>query len=165
MSDTEPPLSDSNRGEWIIEIQNTSSFEVDTTVLAGRMRETLNHIRGAGSGEVCVRLVNDPEICRIHQQWLDDPTPTDVISFPNAVDPGPSMEPPYLGDIAISVDTAELQSREAGIAIIDELKLLCIHGLLHLLGHEDTSPDGASAMTRLQEQFVPEAYPASGVKP
>lgn len=164
MSDTEPPLSDSNRGGWIIEIQNTSTFEVDTTVLAGRMRDTLNHIRGAGVGEVCVRLVNDPEISRIHQEWMDDPTPTDVISFPCTEDPGPSLEPPYLGDIAISVDTAEFQAREAGIAVMDELKLLCIHGLLHLLGHDDTNPKGAATMNRLQQQYVPEAYPASRVR-
>lgn len=159
MSDTEPPLSESCYGGWIIEIQNSSSIEVDTTLLAGRMQDTLNRICEAGSGEVCVRLVDDHEISQIHQKWMNDPSPTDVISFPCSDSQSVPGEPVYLGDIAVSVDTARMQAEDAGIKFEDELILLCIHGLLHLLGHDDTNPVGAATMTSLQKQLVPEAYP------
>lgn len=86
--------------------------------------------------------------------------PTDVLSFalndpmPDAP-PMPSLpgQPALLGDVIISVDTAERQANALGISLENELALLTVHGILHLLGYEDETEAGAVQM-RVREQAI-----------
>src|SRR5580765_7677748 len=75
-------------------------------------------------GEIEVSLVSDEEISRIHREFLDDPSPTDVITFPH-------------GEIFISLDTAERQAKENDQPYEREVALYLIHALLHLAGWDD----------------------------
>jgi probable rRNA maturation factor len=87
--------------------------------------------------EVEITLIDDPEIARVHADFLDDPEPTDVITF-------------HHGEILISADTAVRQAVEHGETVDHELALYAVHGLLHLAGWEDEDPGEAAAMAERQ---------------
>lgn len=91
--------------------------------------------------EVNVVLVSDRRIAEIHRRFLDEPGPTDVITFQH-------------GEIVISVETARRQARAFGTSLEHELCLYLVHGLLHLRGFDDKTPAGAAEMKRVQEKLV-----------
>lgn len=95
----------------------------------------------ADLSEIEVTLMTDPEIATIHGEFLDDPTPTDVITF-------------HHGEILISLDTAARQSLCHGLSFPDETALYLIHGLLHLAGWDDHDPAAAAAMATLQQTIL-----------
>jgi probable rRNA maturation factor len=94
-------------------------------------------------------LTDDRELRRLNRQFLGKDQPTDVLSFP---EPGPDA---YLGEMAISVDRARHQARRLGHSLADELKILMLHGVLHLMGmdHESDSGQMARRERRLRRQF------------
>lgn len=81
-----------------------------------------------------VKLVNDAEMLHMNLQFAGRGEATDVLSFPNQ----PSADCSYLGDILISVETAQRQSNE----LENELKILALHGVLHLLGYDHATDGG-----------------------
>jgi probable rRNA maturation factor len=87
--------------------------------------------------EIEITFVSDEEISRVHGEFLEDPTPTDVITF-------------HHGEILISTDTAERQAAEHGQSLDHELALYLVHGLLHLAGLEDHEPEEAEKMATTQ---------------
>lgn len=91
--------------------------------------------------EVEVNLVSDEVIGRIHDEFMNDVSPTDVITF-------------HHGEIFISVDTAEREGVKFGHSIEKEALLYLIHGLLHLNGHEDKEDDERAAMKKIQEEIL-----------
>lgn len=101
-----------------------------------RKSSQLSHLE-----EIEVVLVSDKRIAEIHQRFMNDPSPTDVITFQH-------------GDIVISVETAKRQARQFSTALDQELRLYLVHGLLHLHGFEDKTAAGAAEMKRVQGQIV-----------
>jgi probable rRNA maturation factor len=95
----------------------------------------------AGLAEVHVILVSDKRIADIHRRFLDEPGPTDVITFEH-------------GEIVISAETAKRQARQFGTSLAHELRLYIVHGLLHLHGFDDKTAAGAAQMKRRQEKVV-----------
>lgn len=80
---------------------------------------------------------------------MGEDRPTDVLSFPQMEDPQSrrGMEKaPLLGDVVISVETAEAQARERGVTLLEEIELLLVHGILHLLGYDHRTPEERQAM-------------------
>jgi probable rRNA maturation factor len=108
----------------------------------------------------------------LHQRWMDEPGPTDVLSFPMDelrpgradVEPDPDDDPGMLGDVVLCPVVAERQAREAGHDTQAELELLCTHGILHLLGYDHAEPDEEREMFGLQRQLLT-AWQASGMPP
>ncbi|HVX31205.1 MAG TPA: rRNA maturation RNase YbeY [Nitrolancea sp.] len=98
------------------------------------------------SGEVGVWLCSDDEIADLHLRFMQIPGPTDVISFPGDAE--------YLGDIAVSFDTAAEQAAEAGHPVARELAYLALHGLLHLLGYDDLTTPERDAMLARQDALI-----------
>jgi probable rRNA maturation factor len=94
--------------------------------------------------QVEVVLVSDKRIAEIHQRFLNEPGPTDVITFQH-------------GEIIISVETAKRQARQFKTTLDHELRLYLVHGLLHLDGFDDKTAAGAAEMKRLQEAIVAKA--------
>ncbi|MCB1225674.1 MAG: rRNA maturation RNase YbeY [Verrucomicrobiales bacterium] len=95
--------------------------------------------------EVEVTLMDDATIAVAHAEFLDDPTPTDVITF-------------FHGEILISVETAEREARQRGLPLAQEVLLYGIHGLLHLAGWDDHEPQEAAAMAERQEAILAEVW-------
>lgn len=105
---------------------------------------------GAG---LTVVLTSDEAVQALNRDFRGQDRPTDVLSF--AADPA-DQEPggaTYLGDVVIAVNQAAASARAAGHDTVEELTLLAVHGLLHLLGHEDDTDPGAAAMVRLEVEL------------
>ena len=94
--------------------------------------------------EISVVLVSDKRVAQIHRRFMNDPTPTDVITFDH-------------GEIVISAETAKRQARQFATSLAHELRLYLVHGLLHLAGFDDKTPKGAAEMIRVQETLVARA--------
>ena len=86
--------------------------------------------------EVSILLLDDAGITGLNEQYLKKTGPTDVISFPMHDGAFPSVQPDLLGDIAISVPTAQRQADRRGVTLHEEMAGLFIHGILHLLGYD-----------------------------
>ena len=95
--------------------------------------------------EVEVSLVDDETIADMHLQFMNIPGPTDVITFDH-------------GEIHISVETAELQSREYANDFERELMLYIVHGLLHLAGYDDATERESDAMDELQSAILSKVW-------
>lgn len=96
--------------------------------------------------ELSVLLCDDGHIQELNREWRNEDMPTDVLSFPQ--DQPPGLSPTLLlGDIIISLDTAARQAGERGHSLLDELRILTVHGLLHLIGYDhEEGPEGERAM-------------------
>lgn len=105
-----------------------------------------------GNAEVTIAFVNDNDIQTLNQTWRGKDSATDVLSWP-AVNIDEPLEA-FLGDIAISLDTAARQATTRKWALADELRLLAVHGFLHLLGHDDDEDDDAARMRSLERFAV-----------
>ena len=92
----------------------------------------------AARGTVTVAVVSDTRVRALNQRYRRKFRVTDVLSFP-AEDPG------YLGDIVIAAGVARRQARQAGHSIHTELRVLALHGLLHLLGYDHERDNGRMA--------------------
>jgi probable rRNA maturation factor len=110
------------------------------------------------SYEIGLRLTNDAEIQELNAQYRQQNKPTDVLAFASLEDNFPQTEemlasqPLYLGDIIISIDTAQGQAQQQEHSLITELAWLTAHGLLHLLGWDH--PDEESLMEMLKKQVT-----------
>ena len=114
-------------------------------------------------GEVAVALVSDAHIHKLNSQYRHKNAPTDVLSFPAdggmTPDPGSrttdhgSRQATFLGDIVIATGVARRQGRDAGHSYQAELRVLALHGLLHLLGYDHDSADDRGRMARLEARL------------
>ena len=103
---------------------------------------------GCPPGELSVALVADPELARIHAQYLDDPAATDVITFAGDAAHG------FAGEICVSADAAARQAGRGRGGVSGELTLYIVHGWLHLAGYDDLSPAARRAMRRAEARAM-----------
>lgn len=105
-------------------------------------------------GDVTVAIAPDARVRALNRQYRNKDKATDVLSFPASADGlrrGTPDERGYLGDIVIAEGVARRQAHEAGHAIGTELRVLALHGLLHLLGYDHEHDDGR--MARLERRL------------
>lgn len=131
-----------------------------TEELAGRFRKALvallprlleqpvgpDHVLSA-LPLVEISIVDDETIAQVHGEFLNDPTPTDAITFP-------------YGEILVSCDTAATYARMHGLNHQEELFRYMVHGLVHLHGYLDYEPADREALFAIQEPLVREYFPA-----
>jgi probable rRNA maturation factor len=112
--------------------------------------------------ELSVALVDDDEIATLNEHYRGVAGPTDVLSF-GCDDPCPaaSDEPITIGDVIIAPDVAQRQAAELGTTVEDELDLLLVHGVLHLLGYDHGSDADATAM-QARERALLDAWSEAG---
>jgi probable rRNA maturation factor len=114
------------------------------------MRRVLETLPPDEAGEFAICLVSDRKMREFNRRYRERDAPTDVLSFPG--DPTEAIdERRYLGDIAISVDTAARQARALAHSLDRELEVLALHGYLHLLGFDHERDAGE--MMRLQRRL------------
>jgi len=114
---------------------------VDVSRLRRVLRSAARALRV--SGEVALVLAGDRTLHRLNRDYRGKDTPTDVLSFPG--------EEAGLGDIVISVPTAERNARRLGRTLPQEIDVLALHGFLHVLGYDHETDDGA--MDRLEQRL------------
>ncbi|MGA8988152.1 rRNA maturation RNase YbeY [Aeromicrobium sp.] len=141
-----------------VDVLNESGVDVDVVDLTRLCRFTMRRMRLHPATELTVRLVDPDTIAVLNQQWMGKTGPTDVLSFPmDELTPGRvGVDSPegYLGDIALCPQVAEQQAPAAGHATQDEVDLLTVHGILHLLGYDHAEPEEHKEMFGLQGRLL-----------
>ncbi|NLB48114.1 MAG: rRNA maturation RNase YbeY [Microbacteriaceae bacterium] len=141
-----------------IEVNNESGMEADERSLQALAAFVLDSLHVHPQTEVGISLVDESAIEQLHVEWMNEPGPTDVLSFPmDELRPGrPDSQTPagLLGDIVICPQVAEAQAQAAGHDTPMELKILLTHGLLHLLGFDHATPTEEAEMFGLQRDLV-----------
>jgi probable rRNA maturation factor len=112
------------------------------------LRALLRLEKRSDSAEISIVLSDDAFIQDLNKRWRGVDQPTDVLSFAQEDDPD------LLGDIVISLPTAARQAERAGWPLASETALLAVHGLLHLLGYNDQTLEGAQEMQRKTVQTL-----------
>ncbi|NMR31684.1 rRNA maturation RNase YbeY [Crystallibacter degradans] len=141
-----------------IEVNNETEYDADEAGLGRLGRFVLESLYVHPEAELSIILVDTDAMERLHIEWMDEPGPTDVLSFPmDELRPGTAAQPSpagVLGDIVICPQVADEQAQKAGHSIGEEMLLLATHGLLHLLGYDHAEPDEEQEMFSLQRQLL-----------
>jgi rRNA maturation RNase YbeY len=122
------------------------------------LRKTQRELKIAGS-EITVAFVSDADIARWNQAYRRKKGPTDVLSFPATAGAGRNFSakkngakaPEILGDIAIAPETAKRYARKNGRSLHAEIRVLMLHGVLHLMGYDHESDNGQ--MNRIEQRL------------
>ncbi|WP_068275130.1 rRNA maturation RNase YbeY [Aldersonia kunmingensis] len=147
-----------------IEVSNESGVDVSEEELIDVARFVIARMDVHPAAELSMVLVDLDTMADLHMRWMDLPGPTDVMSFPmdelepggrpDSPEPGPSM----LGDIVLCPEFAAGQAEKAGHSTAQELALLTVHGVLHLLGYDHAEPEEEKEMFGLQNRLLEEWY-------
>lgn len=141
-----------------VEINNESEIPVDETAIQRLVTFALDQLHVHRDAELAIVLVDEAAMEQLHVQWMDEPGPTDVLSFPmDELRPGTeeAVTPAgLLGDIVLCPQVAIAQAETAGHSTLDELLLLTTHGLLHLLGFDHAEPDEEKEMFSIQRDIL-----------
>ncbi|MFI9105909.1 rRNA maturation RNase YbeY [Streptomyces fildesensis] len=143
-----------------IDVNNESGWEMDEQAVLDIARYALQRMRIHPLAELSVIVVDAAAMEQLHIQWMDLPGPTDVMSFPmDELRPGKDDEEPpqgLLGDIVLCPEVAKKQGEEAETqhSMDEELQLLTVHGVLHLLGYDHEEADQKAEMFGLQKAIL-----------
>ncbi len=141
-----------------IELNNESGVEVDSATVQRLAAFALDAMHVHADAELAIVFVDEGAMEQLHIRWMDEPGPTDVLSFPmDELRPGTEDEPTpagLLGDIVVCPQVAEEQAKTAGHSTLDEILLLTCHGILHLLGFDHAEPDEKAEMFGLQGEIL-----------
>jgi probable rRNA maturation factor len=148
---------------------------MDVARWAELARRVLTARKVKGETEVSLLFVDEEAMAKLNEQFLGKSGPTDVLSFPIEADPGPVGRSPdfggtgpgtsaeagaltLLGDVVICPVVAARNAQEHGVALDDEVALLVVHGLLHLLGMDHEEDAEAERMEALERQLLQRFY-------
>ncbi len=132
-----------------------SDSQSDLKINRKKVEEIVKEViifEGAFCDEVSVNFVHSDEICRIHEEYFNDSSVTDCISFP--IDSPNKEEFCVLGEIFVCPKTAIDYALENKLDPYNETTLYIIHGLLHLLGYKDNSPKNISVMRKKEQKHI-----------
>jgi probable rRNA maturation factor len=143
-----------------IDIANESSFEIDELELVEQAAYMLRRLHINPAAELSIMLVDEAVMANLHEEYMDEPGPTDVLSFPmDELREGTAdqdSDEGVLGDVVICPAVAERQAETAGHSTEVEMRLLLTHGILHLLGHDHAEPEEHKVMFGLQATLLAE---------
>lgn len=149
-----------------IEINNETEFEIDHVRVLRLAEYALDQLHIHPAAELAIQFVGEEPMSLLHEQWMDEPGPTDVLSFPmDELRPGTVEDQTpagLLGDIVVCPSYAEAQAEKAGHPLINEILLLITHGILHLLGYDHAEPDEEREMFGLQKEILDSFLAAEG---
>jgi probable rRNA maturation factor len=119
-----------------------------------RLRNALTHAFDARiDGTVSLALVGNDAIAGLNRQFLGHDGPTDVLAFPLS-DPNDPDPENLFGEVVVSLEMAQAEAAERSLPLFEEVFRYCVHGILHLLGHDDRTRPAARKMTQEQEEIV-----------
>ena len=141
-----------------VELTNESGFPVDEESLQAVTIHAMASMKVHPDADVAIVLVDENAMADLQLQWMDETGPTDVLSFPmDELRPGLEGDDAaegILGDIVLCPAVAQKQADAAGHSLMDELHLLTVHGMLHLLGFDHAEPEEEKEMFALQGDIL-----------
>ncbi len=142
----------------MIDINNESGETADELGLVALARFTLEKMRIHPQADVSILLVDEATMTDYHVRFMDEPGPTDVLSFPmdELRPPKEDQEPPkgLLGDVVLCPAVTARQAADNGRSADEEAEYLLVHGLLHLLGFDHAEPEEKTVMFGLNDQIT-----------
>jgi probable rRNA maturation factor len=155
----------------VIEVVNESGEAADELALEDVARYALARLGIHPLAELSVLLVDETAMTELHVKWMDEPGPTDVLSFPMDELRPPGLSgatasssrgnsedrdslPDLLGDVVLCPSVAQKQAQQAGHSAQAEMELLCVHGILHLLSYDHADPEEEAEMFGLQAELL-----------
>ena len=143
-----------------IDVVNETETEIDIEGIGEQARFILDRLRIHPGAELSVVFVDVATMTDLHVRWMDEPGPTDVLSFPMDELTPPRDDDPQpeglLGDVVICPEVAAKQAVQAGHDVTTEYGGLLTHGILHLLGYDHAEPDEERLMFGLQRRLLGE---------
>ena len=136
-----------------IEIDQQFEGKVNLEELISVIQAVFSHLEQPANPSLSIKISDDKTIQVLNHNYLGIDTPTDVLSFPLPFE-DPESGTHYYGDIIISYPTAAAQAQRGGHAVEEEIKLLIVHGILHLLGHDHASEAEKKEMWIIQAQLL-----------
>ena len=136
-----------------VELVNRSGQLVPDTQMHTLLNFGIDYMELNPECEISLTFVDVQEMEELHIKWMNEPGPTDVLSFPMDL-PTHKNEVVTLGDIVIAPAVAAHQALQAGHSTEHEIYILATHGLLHILGYDHADPDEEKVMFALQEKIV-----------
>ena len=138
----------------MIEITNESKQPCNETAIVSAAAFALERMGIHPESELSISVVDEDAMTQLHIQWMDLPGPTDVLSFPmDEMKPFSSGDGPgIVGDIVLCPEFAAKQA--VSHSVDDEISLLTMHGVLHLLGYDHLEKEEEIEMFALQEKLL-----------
>jgi len=130
-----------------------NDISIISTWLEKAADQSISYSKAHPNSDLTLLITDDKTMQELNLDYLGIDAPTDVLAFP-AGDLDPDSQTVYLGDVVISYPRAVAQSQGAGHSLEDELALLVVHGVLHLLGYDHTAPGEKAAMWAVQAQIL-----------
>ncbi len=151
-----------------VDINNESGVAVGEDALRELAQYVIGQMEVHPLADLSMLLVDEAHMTSLHEKWMDEPGPTDVLSFPMDelrphVIAGPNRtrgrdeddsEPVLLGDVVLCPQVAAAQAKQHGQSTQAELELLTVHGVLHLLGYDHADPEEEAEMFGLQGELL-----------
>ena len=146
-----------------VEVLNESGEAADEARLSALATHVLDRMEVHPLAELSIMLVDVDAMTELHEKYMGEPGPTDVLAFPmDELRPGhmsggtedAPVDPALLGDVVLCPVIAARQAAKAGHSAEDELHLLCTHGILHLLGFDHAEPEEHKEMFGLQAELL-----------
>lgn len=140
-----------------VDVTNETEWVIDPRLFSNLALWTMDQMWVSSQSDLTI-MFNEPEaMARLHLEWMNLEGPTDVMSFPmDELRPGDEKRQPegVLGDIVLCPYVAHQQALAAGHSTVEEMMLLTIHGILHLLGYDHTTKAQEVQMFGLQRQLL-----------
>ena len=140
-----------------VEVTNETVWQIDGKVFSDLGIWVMDQMRVSTQSDLTIMFVDPDPIAQLHMRWMNLEGPTDVMSFPmDELRPGDgrTVMEGVLGDIVICPWVAAQQALAAGHNTMEEMMLLTIHGILHLLGYDHATPEQERQMFGLQRQLL-----------
>jgi len=143
--------------EIIFQIDEPFMTDVRPDLIRRALALTLRHFSQPDSLTISLIITDNDTSQQLNYQYRGINAPTDVLSFENIPDPDfPGFEQHYLGDIVIAYPVASIQAQASGHTAMEEIILLAVHGMLHLLGFEHDTPSSQQEMWHAQHRLMTE---------
>ena len=134
---------------------------INRKAIANRAKVILNDL-GSADRELSILIVDDEAIAEMNVAYLGHEGPTNVISFPMQEGDCSGVNPQLLGDVVISIDTAEREGVEGGMTVEERVDELLIHGILHLHGYDHIHDEEEAAAMEARSRELMELIQRDG---
>jgi probable rRNA maturation factor len=141
-----------------ITVTSESRMSCDEPAIIDMLTHHMAHMGIDSTSPIGVTFVDEPQMTKLHEEWMHEPGPTDVLSFPmDEVRSAPDGQVPtfgVLGDIVVCLPVAGAQAVGHGRTVDEEVQFLVTHGFLHLLGFDHADPAEYEAMFQVQDELL-----------
>jgi probable rRNA maturation factor len=139
-------------------VTSESALECDHDAVRAMVMHHMNETGIDPNSPLGVLFVDEERMTQLHVAWMDEPGPTDVLSFPmdelRSAAPGEPATFGMLGDIVVCLPVALKQSRDNSRSLDEEVQFLITHGYLHLLGYDHAEQVEYDTMFALQDDLL-----------